>query len=103
MPDQTAVAADRAKDRLVLNFDAPLTFDLADADAALPDGVQEISSELDNDTSLVRFIFAANVDVRTFRDEKGYVVDVGQSGQCGQREPGEPGTGRGCAAGRRRR
>ena len=74
--DQTAVAADRAKDRLVLNFAAPLTFDLADAQAALPKGVQAIDSELDQDSSLVRFVFATGVDVRTFRDEKGYVVDI---------------------------
>ena len=39
---QTAVAPDRSKDRLVVNFDAPFTFDLADADAALPAGVQEL-------------------------------------------------------------
>ena len=73
---QTAVSADRSKDRLVLNFDAPLTFDLADAQSALPNGVQAINSELEQDSSLVRFVFGASVDVRTFRDEKGYVVDV---------------------------
>jgi tetratricopeptide (TPR) repeat protein len=73
---QTAVSADRSKDRLVLNFDAPLTFDLADAQSALPNGVQAINSELDQDASLVRFVFGASLDVRTFRDEKGYVVDV---------------------------
>ena len=72
----TAVAADRSKDRLVLNFDAPLTFDLADAQAALPNGVQAIDSEIDKDASLVRFVFSANLDLRTFRDESGYVVDV---------------------------
>jgi tetratricopeptide (TPR) repeat protein len=74
--NQTAVAADRAKDRLVLNFDAPLTFDLADAQAALPNGVKGISSELEKDSSLVRFVLGAGIDVRTFRDEKGYVVDI---------------------------
>ena len=72
----TAVAADRSKDRLVLSFSAPLTFDLADAQAALPAGVQAINSELETDSSLVRFVFDANVDLRTFRDESGYVVDV---------------------------
>jgi tetratricopeptide (TPR) repeat protein len=72
----TAVAADRSKDRLVLNFSAPLTFDLADAQAALPAGVQAINSELETDSSLVRFVFGTNVDLRTFRDESGYVVDV---------------------------
>ena len=71
-----AVSADRAKDRLVLNFDEPMTFDLADAQAALPNGVTEINSELDGDTSLVRFMFGAKLDVRTFRDEAGYVVDL---------------------------
>ena len=74
--NDTAVAADRSKDRLVLNFSAPLTFDLADAQAALPPGVQAIDSELETDSALVRFVFGANVDLRTFRDESGYVVDV---------------------------
>jgi tetratricopeptide (TPR) repeat protein len=74
--NQTSVAANRAKDRLILNFDAPLTFDLADAKAAMPAGVQEISSELDTDSSLVRFLLAGKVDLRTFRDENGYVVDI---------------------------
>ena len=76
VPSETGVSADRAKDRLVLKFDSPLTFDLGDVQAALPKTVQEISSELDQDSSLVRFILAANADTRTFRDESGYVVDV---------------------------
>ena len=76
VPSETGVSADRAKDRLVLKFDSPLTFDLGDVQAALPKAVQEISSELDQDSSLVRFIVAANADTRTFRDELGYVVDV---------------------------
>lgn len=76
VPSETGVSADRAKDRLVLKFDSPLTFDLGDVQAALPTTVQEISSELDQDSSLVRFILAANADTRTFRDESGYVVDV---------------------------
>ncbi len=76
VPGQTAVTAARVKDRLVLNFDRPVTFDLADAQAALPSAVAEISSEVDQDSSLVRFILAAKVDVRTFREDAGYVVDV---------------------------
>src|SRR6202034_1799616 len=76
VPGETGVSADRAKDRLVLKFDSPLTFDLGDVQAALPKTVQEISSELDQDSSLVRFIVGANSDTRTFRDESGYVVDV---------------------------
>ena len=76
VPNQTTVSADRSKQRLVLKFGAPITFDLADAQAALPSAVEGISSELDNDEASVRFVLAAKVDVRTFRDESGYVVDV---------------------------
>jgi len=74
--DQTAVTPDHADNRLVLNFDAPLTFDLADAQTALPHEIESISSELDDPSALVRFIFKVKVELRTFRDEKGYVVDV---------------------------
>ena len=76
VPARTAVSADRNKDRLVLHFEQPLTFDLADARAALPTAVREISSELDQGSAAVQFILAAKVDTRTFRDESGYVVDV---------------------------
>ena len=111
---ETAVAADRSKDRLVLNFDAPLTFDLADAQAALPNGVQAIDGEIDKDSSLVRFVFSTNLDLRTFRDESGYVVDVvksddaaaragGAGAEIGKWRPaksGSRGRGRQCRSGR---
>lgn len=74
--NDVSVSADRSKDRLVLNFDAPLTFDLADAQAALPKPVEDISSEMEDDSALVRFVFGGKADVRTFRDESGYVVDL---------------------------
>jgi hypothetical protein len=76
VPQNTAVSADRAKDVLTLNFDAPIKFDLADAQAALPDAVSGIDAELRDASSLVRFTLGAKVDVRTFRDDKGYVLDV---------------------------
>jgi tetratricopeptide (TPR) repeat protein len=95
VPAQTAVDADRSKDRLVLKFDAPFNFDLADAEAALPSGVEEISSELDDGSSLVRFIFGdKKVDMRSFRDETGYVVDIvnpdSKPEQASQVSPGAP-------------
>ncbi|HXW39836.1 MAG TPA: tetratricopeptide repeat protein [Xanthobacteraceae bacterium] len=76
IPDQTSVSADRAKERLTLTFDAPIPFDLADAEAALPASVAAINAEVEQDSSLVRFSFLTKVDVRTFRDGKSYVVDV---------------------------
>ncbi len=76
IPDQIAVSADRAGERLTLTFDAPLTFDLTDAEAALPATVAAINAEAESNSALVRFSFLAKVDVRTFRDGNSYVVDV---------------------------
>ena len=76
VPDQVAVAADHGKERLTLTFDAPIKFDLADAKAALPALVNALDAEIDRETALVRFSFLDKVDVRTFRDDTGYVVDV---------------------------
>jgi hypothetical protein len=76
VPDQTSVSADRGKDRLTLSFDAPLTLDLSDAEAALPATVASIHAEAEQDSTLVRFSFLAAVDLRTFRDGKSYVVDI---------------------------
>jgi len=76
--DKVSVAADRAKERLTLTFNAPIKFDLADAAAALPPTVTAINAETENDSTLVRFALQADVgvDLRTFRDGSSYVVDV---------------------------
>ncbi len=76
VPEHTSVAADRADDRLTLTFDAPITFDLADAVAALPAGIAAISSAVEDHSALIHFSFPAKVDVRTFRDDNSYVVDI---------------------------
>ena len=76
VPDQISVSADRAKERLTLTFDAPIPFDLSDAEAALPATIASIKAEVETDSALVRFSFVNAVDVRTFRDGKGYVVDI---------------------------
>jgi hypothetical protein len=76
VPASTAVSADRVKDRLTLTFDAPIKFDLSDAVAALPHAVGGIDTELRDKSSLVRFSLLAKIDVRTFRDDKGYVLDI---------------------------
>ncbi len=55
VPDQTAVTADRAKDRLTLTFDAPITFDLADAEASLPASVASINAEVEQDSDAGSF------------------------------------------------
>ncbi len=98
-PNDTAVSANRDQDRLIVKFDEPATFDLGEAEATLPAAIEEISSELDQDSSLVRFIFAAKVDVRSFRDEQGFVVDIGKpAGKIsGAKEPPANAAGQGTA------
>jgi len=71
-----AVASDRGQDGLTLVFDAPLRFDLADALASPPPFIVSIEPKLDEDTASVRFAFNGKVDVRTFREDNNYVVDV---------------------------
>jgi tetratricopeptide (TPR) repeat protein len=76
LPELIGVSADNTRDKLTLTFDALLRFDLADAKATLPASVQSIESEPDHDTVIVRFNFSTRVDVRTFREDNSFVVDV---------------------------
>src|SRR5262245_3440031 len=76
LPELIGVAADNGKDRLTLTFDAPLRFDLADVKATLPAAIKSVDSEPEQDSVVVRFSFASKVDVRTFREDNSYVVDV---------------------------
>jgi tetratricopeptide (TPR) repeat protein len=76
LPELIGVSADNTKDKLTLTFDGQLKFDLADAKATLPATVEAIDSELDQNAAWVRFSFAGKVDLRTFREDNSYVVDV---------------------------
>ena len=76
IPANTSASTDRAKERLTLTFDAPIKFDLADVVAALPRAIGGVDAELRDDTALVRFNFLAKVDVRTFRDDGSFVLDI---------------------------
>ncbi len=76
LPELVPVATDRTGERLTLVFDAPLRFDLAEAKAWLPPNVMSIDTEPSPDAVGVRFNFVGKVDVRTFREDNNYVVDV---------------------------
>jgi tetratricopeptide (TPR) repeat protein len=76
LPELVGVSADNGKDKLTLTFDAMLKFDLADAKATLPAVIESIDSELEQNAVLVRFNFSGKVDLRTFREDNSYVVDV---------------------------
>ncbi len=76
IPDDASVDADRQKDKLTLSFDEPLKFDLGDALVELPKVVGTIDTAVKDTSSVVSFAFTAKADVRTFRDDKSYVVDI---------------------------
>jgi hypothetical protein len=76
LPQATAVTTDRAKDKLTVLFDAPLRFDLADAQGALPPSVTAIEARPAADKTAIRFEFSEGPDVRTFREDNNFIVDV---------------------------
>ena len=76
LPELIGVSADNTREKLTLTFDAVLSFDLADAKATLPNTIESIDSNTDQDSVVVHFKFGAKVDVRTFREDLSYVVDV---------------------------
>ncbi|MEA2870900.1 MAG: hypothetical protein QOH67_876, partial [Hyphomicrobiales bacterium] len=76
LPALVAVSTERADDRMTFTFEAPLKFDLSDAQAALPPMVASIEPQAGADTMAVRFEFIGKTDVRTFREDNTYVIDV---------------------------
>ena len=76
LPELAGVTTERGKDALTLTFAKPMNFDLADAKLGGAAAVGAIDSTLADTTSSVTFAFAANVDVRSFREDLNFVVDV---------------------------
>jgi tetratricopeptide (TPR) repeat protein len=76
LPELIGVASDNQKDKLTLTFNGLLKFDLADAKANLPAVIGAVDTVLDQDSAIVSFTFAGKVDVRTFREDLSFIVDV---------------------------
>src|SRR6476620_6002649 len=92
LPRSVAVANDRVDNQIKLVFDAPLKFDLADTQAEQPPSLASIESDSDANSISVRFTLAKKVDVRTFREDESYVVDIGNPDPAKQsEEPTEEG------------
>jgi tetratricopeptide (TPR) repeat protein len=88
LPELIGVSSDNTREKLTLTFDALLRFDLADAKATLPPSIHSIESVNDHESVLVRFNFGARVDVRTFREDNSFVVDVEAAERPGARQEG---------------
>lgn len=76
LPEMTPVSSERSRDKLALTFGVPLQFDLSDAKLSLPATLDAIDADTDGARSNVKFSFAQPADVRTFREDANYVVDV---------------------------
>lgn len=76
MPDGVNVSSSLNADTLLLSFSSALTFDLADAKVAMPANIESIKQKAEGDTSRVDIALIGEVDVKAFREDKTYVVDV---------------------------
>lgn len=76
MPDGVNVSSSLNGDKYALSFTSALTFDLADAKIAMPANIQSINQKIDGDTSRIDIALIGEVDVRAFREEKNYIVDI---------------------------
>lgn len=76
VPDGVNVSSALNGDKFALSFTSGLTFDLADAKIAMPANIQSINQKLEGDTSRIDIALIGEVDVRAFREEKNYIVDI---------------------------
>ena len=76
MPDGVNVSSVLNDQKLTLQFNNVLNFDLADAKVAAPPNIASISQRADIDSSAVDIVLIGEVDVHSFREEKNYIVDV---------------------------
>jgi tetratricopeptide (TPR) repeat protein len=76
LADKIEVVPEQKGDRLTLNFDRPVDFDLGDAKTAMPPSVRAIDAERRQDSAAVIFTFKGAPKVRSFREDHSFVVDV---------------------------
>ena len=76
LPELTGVTAERGKDKLTLTFAKPMRFDLSDAKLAAAKAVAAVDAGGRDDNPEVQFKFSQQADIRTFREDSNYVVDV---------------------------
>ncbi|HVG52374.1 MAG TPA: tetratricopeptide repeat protein, partial [Xanthobacteraceae bacterium] len=76
LPDLIAASTERTGSKLTITFDAVLRFDLGDAKAMQPQVVQSLDINTADTTTAVSIAFIGETDVRTFREDNTYVVDI---------------------------
>ncbi|MGJ4934186.1 tetratricopeptide repeat protein [Bradyrhizobium oligotrophicum] len=76
IPDGVGISSVLNDQKLSLFFTAPLSFDLADAKIVSPPNVAAINQRIDGSRTVVEIGLIGEVDVRAFREEKNYNIDV---------------------------
>jgi hypothetical protein len=76
MPDGVGISSVLNEQKLRLQFNALLVFDLADAKLAAPSNIASINQKVEGESSVVEITMVGDVDVHSFREEKNYVIDV---------------------------
>lgn len=79
LPTSTHVDPERGEGTYTLHFDQPVKWDLADALAALPSTIQSIGTVRMDNSASVTFKLIDDPQVRTFRDGRNFVVDIGHA------------------------
>lgn len=82
LPKNATVTPERADGKLLLQFDQPIKWDLADAKATLPPTVDSVEAEADFDSVAVVFALNGAPEVHSFHEDRNFVVDVGRAGDA---------------------
>jgi hypothetical protein len=76
MPDGVGVSSVLNDQKLKLQFNSILSFDLADAKEASPPNIASITQKVEGDTTAIEVALIGDVDVHSFREDKNYIIDV---------------------------
>jgi tetratricopeptide (TPR) repeat protein len=76
MLDGVGVSSVLNDQKLTLQFNTTLIFDLADAKVAAPANIASINQKIEGDSSAVEITLIGDVDVHSFREDKNYIIDV---------------------------
>src|SRR5262249_11978368 len=76
LPELMQLSTEREADKFKLVFDGMIKFDLSSAKAQLPPTLEAIDTEAGSQNTTVTFGLIGKVDVRSFREDNNYVVDI---------------------------
>ncbi len=89
MPDGVNVVPQQTAGTLTLDFDHLITWDLADAIAAMPATVRSIAAAPDRSSVAVSFVLNGTPEARTFLEDNSIAVDISHDGAPQQPRAGQ--------------